>query len=544
MTFGALEARLKRPSGLVAMTLVALAAVGIVRALMYWHGLPGWDDAAHVYKVFLLREGQGIVWDSFWYGGSYGAITYGFLYYWMAQYVPGPVLVAIASGLLPALFYLYYRRAWRIDDVWPAWAFIAVLCMYQANGQDPFVVALCISMAGLALLAAGRVALGALLAGVAIFANPLALFVVGVLLLADFAGRPWLRRRYLLFAAWLAPFVALRVAIGVAFAEPSAYVNEFNQVIFFVTFAMAGLALAGLNVAHPRRPLALLFVVYAVVVAVSYLTPQSPLGNNAGRFYMVFGASLLLLLRNDRLRRMFGVVPLSVVPIVLFSLLQISSAYNHYTNHSDLRATEESYFVPALAVAATLHDPDHRVHVVALRRHWEALFFPQAGYPITRGWYRQADAIHNSLFYEGYDAAAYLSWLRDMGVAYVYLPEERLDWWSRHERGILIDSGFFEEVARPVGWRVYRVPSPQPLLVALDGGAAHIEAFDHLSVHFVVERPGRFLLKVTYTPYWQLEGGRVREGHGRFTEIAVSAPGTYELRIAVTASVVLDQFGL
>jgi len=544
MTFAALELRLKRPSGVLAMTLVATASVGIVRGLMYRHGLPGWDDAAHVYKVFLLREGQGIFWDSFWYGGGYGAITYGFLYYWMAQYVPGPVLVALASGLLPLFFFLYYSRAWGIDDVWPAWVFIAVLCMYQANGQDPFVVALCMSMAGLALLAAGRIVVGALLVGVAVFANPLALFVVGVFLLADFVGRPALRRRYLVFAAWLAPFVVLRLAIGIAFAEPSAYVNEFNQVVFFLTFAMAGLALAGLNVTHPRRPFALLYAVYAAVVVVSYLTPQSPLGNNVGRFYMVFGASLLLLLRNDRLRRLFGVLPLSIVPIVLFSLLQVSSAYSHYTDHSDLRATEETYFAPALATAETLHDPGYRVHVVALRRHWEALYFPQAGYPITRGWYRQADAIHNGLFYEGYDAAEYLSWLHGMGVAYVYLPDERLDWWSRHERGILIDSGLFEEVARPEGWRVYRVPDPQPMLVALDGGAAHVEDFDHLVVRFAVERPGRFLLKVTYTPYWQLDVGSVREGDGRFTEVEVSDPGTYELRFAVTAGAVLDQFGL
>ena len=206
----------------------------------------------------------------------------------------------------------------------------------------------------------------------------------------------------------------------------------------------------------------MLFVIYAAVIVLSYLTPQSPLGNNVGRFYMVFGASLLLLLRNDRLRRLFGVLPLSIVPIVLFSLLQVSSAYSHYTDHSDLRATEESYFAPALAVAETLSDADHRVHVVALRRHWEALYFPEAGYPITRGWYRQADAIHNSLFYEGYDAAEYLAWLRSMGVAYVYLPEERLDWWSRHERGILIDSALFEEVASPEGWRVYRVPDHSP----------------------------------------------------------------------------------
>jgi hypothetical protein len=544
MTFAAFEARLKRPSGLLVMTLVATASVGVVRALMYWHGLPGWDDAAHVYKVFLLREGQGVFWDTFWYGGSYGAVTYGFLYYWLAQYVPGPVLVTLASGLLPLFFYLYYRGAWGVDDVWPAWVFIVILCMYQANGQDPFVVALCVSMAGLALLASRRVALGALLVGIGVFANPLGLFVVGVFLLADFVGRPALRRRYLVFAAWLAPFVAVRVAVGVAFSEPVEYVNEFNQVVLFLAFAMAGLALAGLNVVHPRRPFALLFVTYAAVCVVSYLTPASPLGNNVGRFGMVFGASLLLLLRNDRLRRMFGVLPLSLVPIVLFSLLQVSSAYNHYTDHSDLRATEVEYFAPALAAAAGLHDPDYRIHVVALRRHWEALYFPEAGYPITRGWFRQADAIHNSLFYEGYSASEYLAWLHGMGVAYVFLPDQRLDSWSRHERGILIDSGLFEQVERLQGWRVYRVPSPQPLLVALDGGDAHVTKMDHLAVRFAVERPGRFLLKVTHTPYWQLDGGSVRRGADRFTEISVPAAGEYELRFVVTRSVVLDQFGL
>jgi len=166
------------------------------------------------------------------------------------------------------------------------------------------------------------------------------------------------------------------VLVGVAFAEPTSYVNEFNQMVLFWSFALAGIALAGLNAVHPRRPFAILFFTYALIVAASYLTPQSPLGNNVGRFAMVFGVSLLLLLRNDRLRRLFGVVPLSTIPIVLFALLGLSSAYHHYTNHSDHRATEAGYFAPALATAERLHDPlevaraghdargDH-----ALRRH-------------------------------------------------------------------------------------------------------------------------------------------------------------------------------
>lgn len=544
MSFAGLEARLRRPRGLLVMTLVATAAVGLVRILMYRHGLPGWDDAAHVYKVFLLRRGQGVFYDTFWYGGSYGAVTYGFVYYWLAQYIPGPVFVTFASGLLPLFFYLYQRGTWRTDDVWPAWLFIVVLCFYQANGQDPFVVALWMSMGGLALLAAGRRLPAALLVGTALFANPMALFVTGVLLLADFAGRAEVRRRYLVFAAWLAPFVLARIAVGIAFNEPSSYLNEFNQVILYVTFALVGLALAGVNAAHPRRPFAVLFVVYGALVVASYLIPGSPLGNNVGRFYFVFGVSILALLRNDRLRRLFKVVPLSLFPILLFGLLQVSTCYSHFTHRADLRGTDKSYFAPALAAADDLADPDYRIHVVALRRHWEAYYFPAAGFPITRGWYRQADAIHNALFYEGYDASEYLAWLRKMGVAYVFLPDEPLDWWSRHERGLLIDSPVLRQVQRLDGWRVFRVGDPQPLLVGLGGGTGHVLAMRHRGVGFVVDRPGRYLLKVTYTPYWRLDGGRLREGEDRFTEIAVPAAGEYELRLEVTAAAVLDQLGL
>ena len=37
----------------------------------------------------LLRDGQSVFWDNYWYGGGYGALTYGFVYYWLAAVVPG-----------------------------------------------------------------------------------------------------------------------------------------------------------------------------------------------------------------------------------------------------------------------------------------------------------------------------------------------------------------------------------------------------------------------------------------------------------------------
>ena len=66
-------------------------------------GVPGWDDAAHAYKVFLLRDGDSIFWDTYWYGGGYGAITYGFVFYWLAQYVSGALIVILAAGTDPGV---------------------------------------------------------------------------------------------------------------------------------------------------------------------------------------------------------------------------------------------------------------------------------------------------------------------------------------------------------------------------------------------------------------------------------------------------------
>ena len=118
--------------------------------------MPGWDDAAHAYKVLLLRDGESIFWDTYWYGGGYGAITYGFVFYWLAQYVSGAVIVILVAGSIPVSFYLYMRDMWKIDDVWPAWGFALVVTLYLAHGQDPFVLALALTLAGLALLARRR----------------------------------------------------------------------------------------------------------------------------------------------------------------------------------------------------------------------------------------------------------------------------------------------------------------------------------------------------------------------------------------------------
>ncbi len=160
MSLPALESWLRTRRGLLTLWLVTTAAVALVTLLMELGGVPGWDDAAHAYKVLLLRDGDSVFWDTYWYGGGYGAITYGFVFYWLAQYVSGALIVILVAGSIPVSFYLYVRDLWRIDDVWPAWGFALVMTLYLAHGQDPFVLALALTLAGLALLARRRPRVG------------------------------------------------------------------------------------------------------------------------------------------------------------------------------------------------------------------------------------------------------------------------------------------------------------------------------------------------------------------------------------------------
>jgi hypothetical protein len=542
LTPAVVEARLKSRRGVLALWLIGSAAYAVITLLMQWGGVPGWDAAAHLYKAALVRDGQSVFWDNYWYGGSYGAVTYGFIYYWLAQYVPARVIVVLAAGVIPPLYYIYQRGVWGIDDIWPAWLFAVVMGFYLAHGQDPFVLALALSLAGLALLASGRPLWGALPVAIGVFVNPMGLVVTGVLMLADVVARPEVRRRYLVFGAALAPAFVLRLALGWAFAEPGSYLNETSQLLVYLGFAMAGVAMAGVNAAHPRGPFVTLFLIYALVCLATFVMPDSPLGNNIGRFFMVFGLPLMFLLRHSRLRRPFPYGDLAIIPIALFALLQFSSPLDHYTNQSERAQTREAFFTPALAVAERRYDSDHRIHVVALRRHWEALHFPLAGFPITRGWYRQADAIHNDLFYTDYNAASYAAWLRRMGVEYVFLADAPLDPWSRREARLLATSAEFEVVERAGRWTVYRVVDAEGLAVGLDGGTARVTAMDHRSFSVTVDRPGTYLIKVTWNPYWELDGpGELVPGRDGFIQLQAAEAGAFTATMDISLGRVIAQ---
>ena len=115
---------------------------------------------------------------------------------------------------MPLSFYVYVRDLWKIDDVWPAWGMALVVTLYLAHGQDPFVLALALTLAGLALLARRHPVWAALPVAIGIFSNPMGLVVVAPFVLTDLIVQRAEQRRYLVFFAVLAPAVVVRFLLG------------------------------------------------------------------------------------------------------------------------------------------------------------------------------------------------------------------------------------------------------------------------------------------------------------------------------------------
>ena len=437
---------------------------------------------------------------------------------------------------MPVTFYLYVRDMWKIDDVWPAWGFALVMSLYLAHGQDPFVLALALTMGGLALLARRRPLWAALPVAVGIFSNPLGLVVVVPFMLTDFIVRPAARRRYLLFAAALAPAVVVRFGLGLAFSEPGSYLNETSQLMVFLGFALVGLALAGVNAVHPRRPFVVLFLVYAVCLRRVVRHARQPAGQQHRA-----------LLHGLRAAAAPAAAPHAAAAAVPLRRARRSSpsCCSRCCSSAPRPATSSTRWSGRRPRARTsrrrwrpprdLYDPDYRFHVVALRRHWEALYFPEAGYPITRGWYRQADAIHNGLFYTPYDAAEYVAWLQSMGVQYIFSPVEGpLDPWSRREArlleqlpGLRLRRADRRLAHLPAAGRASRCSSRSRESPAAGTGDVLARSVTSASSSACRE-PGTYWLKVTSSPYWVLEGGpgTVHPRPDRFMDLRLATAGT------------------
>jgi hypothetical protein len=518
--------------------LFSLAVMVVVALVIDVPGHSGTDTAAHVYKVDLVRAGQPLVWDDYWYSGTYGAASYGVLYYEAAAIVGETALVILSAGLLPLFFLVFARRAWQVTSLVPALALVVLVATYLGSGENPFFVGLALMMGGAALLAAGRPKTAALPVAAALFVNPLAVLVVGVLLLADLVARPQARRDYLRFALALAPFALVRGALLLALRQPSDEVSFTHTQLRYIAEALLFLVAVRFSGRARKRPQEAFFALAALACLLSWLVPNNPVGQTMGRVVNLFAIPVLLTVPWRRV----AVFAAAVVPALVLTIPW--TALSMYFAHPRPISDERALFAPAVDLAKKLNDPNYRFEVVALHNHWEAYFFPISGLPLARGWFRQSDAAHNDLFNETYSVSAYVAWLRNVAVRYVFVPQASLDWSSEAEARFIQSSPQFRLVATLPHWKVYEFAGAQPMALAdqtigasvgaaAAPGGATVLSYERDRVRVAVNKPGTYVVKVSYSPYWTLSGprGTIRRATGEWILLTAGAPGAYDLRI-------------
>jgi hypothetical protein len=194
------------------------------------------------------------------------------------------------------------------------------------------------------------------------------------------------------------------------------------------------------------------------------------------------------------------------------------------------------------------HDVNYRVEVVSTWGHWESYFLATHDIPITRGWFRQDDFPVNRPLYSGdLDANSYKEWLRSLGVRYVVLPNEQLDYSARLEAEILRSPGHGGlKLVYPndPNVQIYELPDPTPILTrAVEGPlpatttAPVVHFLDRSSIAMQLPEMGIYDLRVRYTPYWvssDPDGVCVMPNEDGMTRLVAYRGGYARLRFDLT----------
>jgi hypothetical protein len=520
--------RAKHP--VAAEAILAAAVAATLAAMLSWLGPPGSDLAAHIYQSSFFHDRGFALWNNFWYSGRYSFVTYSILYYPLAALI-GIKLLAVASIATAALaFTVVVAREWGPAARWSDRSFAVVWAGIVLSGAFPFALGTALALLALWALQARARGRFALLAALTLAASPVAFLLLAILLVGSALTHQWSRSDLLVPLSVLA-IGLVEVLLWRVFPSSGRFPFSIQEAAAASTFCLLGAALTW-NVprAHVLR---WIFVVYLAACLASYLVP-SVVGENIARMrYAAIPIAVLAL----SLRR-WRPLPVCVAALALATMWNVTPLVGSFIKGESDPTSTEAYWQPAISF---LHDnltPSYRVEAVDTADHWPAVYLPSAGIPIVRGWFRQDDFPLNSLLYGHPKAAAYLRWLRSLGVRYVVLPDSGLDYSSREEAALLEGgrSGL-RVVFRSRHLTVYEVPNPMPLVTG--PGKARVLSFGHEGMVVSLGRPGRYRVATSWSPYWQATGACLEKNSDDMIRLVARRAGVVRLSFDVSASAAL-----
>ncbi len=517
-----MSALIRRP--LVREAILSAAVAGLLAGILLWLGPSGVDLAAHSYqRTFLLKHGFAL-WNNFWYAGRYSFVTYSFIYYPLAA-VFGIKLLAVVSMAVTALaFTLVVWREWGADARFSSRTFAVLWPGVVLSAAFPFALGAALALLALNALQRGRRRPFAILLFLTLLASPLAFLLLVLALVGGALERPPRRAT----VAVIGSAVLFELGLRRLFPGEGRFPFSFADLIPGTLFGVLGVAVTA-RVPGARRLFGL-FAVFLGALLVAFIVP-SDLGSNVERlkFMAIPLAVLAASLAPKRI--------LLVVPLVAVAGFWNISALAHTAKAAGADPGHHAvYWNPAISYLRQHLSPSYRVEAVDTVEHWPAAYLPDAGIPIVRGWYRQNDFPQNELLYDKHlGARAYDSWLRGLGVRFVVITDAPPDYSARAEAA-LVRSGRsgLAPVFHSLHVDVYELPYASPIVTG--AGDAFILWMYPTRMVFSVSQPGRFRVKVRWSPYWSTAQGCVWRGADGDLRVQARHAGLVDLRMNVSVS--------
>ncbi len=513
-----------RPDWLPAVSLSAVLAA----AMLVWNPPVG-DLAAQVFRTELFQRGGLAIWNGSWYGGHY-ILTYSVLFPPLGA-VLGPQVVGMLAVVASSyLFDRLVRERWGAPARWATLWFAAGVVTLLADGQLTFALGVAFGLAALRFLQVGRSALALVAAVACALSSPVAgAFLAGVVLAASLRRG----RRVNPTAIWVACLpLGLILASNLAFPEPGRFPFAFSSYVAIPLWC-GGVLFVTRGLGREEWQLRRVVAGYLLAATVLLLAPN-PLGGNAVRLGALFGGPILAAVILAHRPQLSGISVLVLAATMTGSLYwQLTASVSQIARSVGDPSTTPSYFEP---VARWLHRHGGRgvrVEVPPTANHWEAAYLAP-GVELARGWLRQLDTTRDEIFYSDdgrLTNRAYGAWLHHNAIRYVALPDAPLDYSSVAERRLILRQPSYLTLRwRTAHWRVYAVQNPAPLVQPLGSGAARASWVGPQGFALDVSRPGDFLVRVSFTPYWSIvRGSGCLVRHGEWTLARATRPGVFRV---------------
>jgi hypothetical protein len=509
-----------RPEWLPAVALSAALA----SLMLVWDPQVG-DLAAQVFHTELFQHTGLAIWNGSWYAGHY-TLNYSVLFPPAAALI-GPQVVGMLAVIASSyLFDRLVQDRWGTEARWATLWFAAGVVTLLADGQLTFALGVAFGLAALRSLQTRRPALAVLAAA----ACPLASPVAGAFLAGVVAAGLWERGERISRAAIAAAVVALvlTVAPNLAFPEPGRFPFVWSSYIAVPIWCAGALFLTWRAEGEAR--LRRVVIGYGLAATLVFLTPNA-LGGNAVRLGALFGGPILAaVLLSHRplpvgsggavahgpglappLRRVPAWFYTAVLVVTLTGSLywQFNASVTQIARSVGDPSTKASFFQPAANWLMGHGGRGLRIEVPPTANHWESAYLAPK-FELARGWLRQLDTARDDIFYKegALTDTSYERWLRNNAISYVALPNAPLDYSSEAERKLIVsDPPYLKERFHESHWRIFEVTDPKPLVAPLGRGRANTVKVGPQGFALDVTRPGRFLVRVNFTPYWSIGRG-------------------------------------